>query len=91
VATSRHITGGGVDLVDVAWADGTLTGRSRVVGGDPYAVYLTEPAGWTLIDLACGGAAPLPIERQPDVVKTGCRAEASGTITWKARYRRLAI
>ncbi len=35
VATSRHITGGGVDLLDVSWKDGVLSGRSRVVGGEP--------------------------------------------------------
>ena len=45
VATSRHITGGGVDLLDVSWKDGVLSGRSRVVGGEPYEIFVTEATG----------------------------------------------
>ncbi|MGZ5515783.1 MAG: glycoside hydrolase family 36 protein, partial [Candidatus Aminicenantales bacterium] len=38
LATSRHVTCGGVDLVDVRWSGRTLTGTSRVVAGDAYEV-----------------------------------------------------
>ena len=34
LATSRHVTGGGVDLADVRWAGGKLSGTSRVVAGE---------------------------------------------------------
>jgi hypothetical protein len=87
VATSRHVTGGGVDLLDVAWKDGTLSGRSRVVAGDPYEIYLTEPAGWELAEMQCGSATPRRIERQGLVVKTGCDSKAGGEIAWRAVFR----
>lgn len=47
VSTSRHVTQGVVDVVEVAWdADrGTLRGRSRLVGGDPYELRIVTPQG----------------------------------------------
>jgi hypothetical protein len=87
VATSRHVTGGGVDLLDVSWADTALSGRSQVVGGDPYGIYLTEPAGWTFSGIACDGAEPLDTERTGQVVRSGCLADKSGEIRWRARFQ----
>ncbi len=47
LGTSRHITGGAVDLLDETWdpAAGTLAGASRVVGGDPYEVRVLTACG----------------------------------------------
>ncbi len=86
LATSRHITGGGVDLLDVTWQGGTLAGRSQVVAGDPYELYLTEPPGWTLVDVQCDGAVPMPIERQGALARAGCRASTGGEVGWRARF-----
>jgi alpha-galactosidase len=87
-ATSRHITGGEPDLRQVSWQDGVLSGRSRVVGGDPYELYLTEPAGWQLAALECEGAVPTPVVREGGLVKAGCRAEAGAEVGWRARFAR---
>ncbi len=40
ISTSRHLTQGGPDLLNVQWdeATSTLRGRSLVVAGDPYAI-----------------------------------------------------
>jgi hypothetical protein len=50
VSTTRHITQGGVSLQDVTWDAGkkVLAGRSAVVAGDPYALTVHLPDGWTL-------------------------------------------
>jgi alpha-galactosidase len=88
VATSRHITGGALDLLDVRWSDAALEGRSRVVAGDPYDIYMTEPAGWQLLEMQCGGAAIAKTERQGTIVKSGCQPSTSGEITWRARFKR---
>lgn len=47
VTTSRHISQGAVDLIDVCWdeADGVLSGISKVVKGDPYEIIVHEPSG----------------------------------------------
>ncbi|MFO7974355.1 MAG: alpha-galactosidase [Candidatus Hydrogenedentota bacterium] len=52
ISTSRHISQGIVDLRDEAWdADSkTLSGTSRVVGGDPYELRIVLPpvATWSV-------------------------------------------
>jgi hypothetical protein len=88
LATSRHITGGGIDLIDVTWRDGTLAGRSQAVAGDAYELYLTEPLGWEVVDLQCDGAVPMPVERLGVMIRTGCRTNAGGEIGWRARFER---
>lgn len=90
VATSRHITGGGVDLVDVSWADGLLSGRSRVVAGEPYEILVTETAGWRLAATECDGATPLPVSRRGALAVAGCAPTAPGEIAWRARFERSA-
>lgn len=87
LASSRHITAGGYDLESLEWANGVLEGRSRVVAGDPYEIYLAEPAGWTLQGVECDGGAPLAAERGPGWVKSGCTPDAGGLITWRAAFR----
>jgi len=88
VATSRHLTGGGVDLIDVSWKDGILSGRSQVVGGEPYEIFLTESATWRLAEMQCEGASPLPIARQGTLAVSGCAPTASREISWRARFEK---
>jgi hypothetical protein len=90
VATSRHITGGGVDLLDVSWKDGVLTGRSGVVGGEPYEIFVTESDGWRLVETECDGAAPRPVARKDGLAIAGCSPAASGDISWRARFEKTA-
>jgi alpha-galactosidase len=86
VATSRHITGGGVDLLDLSWNGGVLSGRSRVVGGEPYEVFLTEEGGWRLAEMTCDRAAALPVVREGALVRSGCSPKSGGEIAWLARF-----
>ncbi len=88
VATSRHVTGGGVDLRDVSWSDSVLTGRSQVVAGDPYEVFVTEPPGWVLTAFRCEGAEPLPATRRSGLVASGCRTSRTGDVVWRAGFAR---
>jgi hypothetical protein len=90
VATSRHITGGGVDLLDVSWKDGVLSGRSRVVGREPYEIFLTEGDGWRLVSTQCDGAATLPVVRRGALAVAGCTPTASGQISWRTRFEKAA-
>jgi alpha-galactosidase len=88
VATNRHLTGGGVDLVDVTWTDDTLAGTSRVVGGENYEIYLFVPPGFTFESAACDEAEALPPGRTGGVVTIGCRASSSRIIAWRAHFER---
>ena len=92
VATSRHITGGGVDLLDVAWKDDVLSGRSLVVGGDPYAISMTTSAGgsnWRLADFQCGPNVPSVVRQEPPLVTATCQPKTGGEIAWRARFERV--
>lgn len=86
LATSRHVTCGGVDLVDVRWADGTLSGKSLVVAGDPYELFLTEPKGYRLEAFDCPEARVLGTRKEGTVVGVTLLPGAGGTIGWSARF-----
>jgi len=88
LATSRHVTCGGADLADVRWAEGALTGASRIVSGDPYDIYLTEPEGYRLEAFSCEGAAASEPLREGLAVKVRLLASASGLAAWRAVFSR---
>lgn len=48
LSTSRHISQGAVELVNVVWDEKrqTLSGVSKVVAGDPYEIALYLPDGY---------------------------------------------
>lgn len=89
VATNRHVSCGAVDLRDVRWNDdGTLTGTSDVVGGDTYALYLSEPAGWRFVDVSLDGAELVDSTRSGALRVVRIRLKKSGMVAWRARYAR---
>ena len=89
LATGRHVTGGGVDLVDVRWSGRTLSGTSRVVAGDPYRIYLTEPEGYRLGRFLAPAGAAAEIERQGAVVEVRWLPAAGGEVSWLAEFERI--
>jgi len=88
LATSRHVTAGGPDLAAVRWADGELSGTSRLTGGDPYDIFLTEPEGFRLERFVCEGASASGPVRAGRMVRIRLTADASGTASWRAVFGR---
>jgi hypothetical protein len=88
VATSRHITGGGTDLVGLSWDGARLVGRSRLVGGDPYGIYVTVPAGFALERASCGEAAMEAPVRDGALARVTCRSDTSRDIEWSVSFSR---
>jgi hypothetical protein len=86
LATSRHVTGGGVDLMDVGWKDGVLSGRSRIVGQDPYAIFLTEPEGFHFAGFECDGASLLGTRKDGFVIEIRVLSRENRKIAWLARF-----
>lgn len=89
VATGRHVTGGGVDLENVAWDGTVLSGESLLTAGDPYQLYLTCPAGYRYLDASAAGAGV-----QPPAAPAGhfltvtLSSPESRRITWQIRFAR---
>lgn len=84
LASSRHVSCGGPDLLDVRWTDGALTGESELVAGDPYELYLTSPAGFTLAGVEAAGATATTVRRADGVRVVRLRGE--GRVRWRVRY-----
>lgn len=91
IATSRHVTCGGTDLVDVRWDGTTLSGKSRAVKGDPYILYLTEPAGYPFEKLEVQGAKIEKTERAGGLLRLTLASEASAEITWAAKFSKSGV
>ena len=88
IATGRHVSCGGWDLLDVEWDGATLRVRSRLVGGDPYVVFLTEPDGYKLTAVTAGGAKVAANERDGTLRRLALLADRSGEVSWEVVYER---
>lgn len=86
LATNRHITGGGVDLLDVKWEGDRLSGRSRSVAGDDYEIYVSVPSGFSFDRAECDGADLLKTERKGAMLKIALRADMNREITWSVFF-----
>jgi alpha-galactosidase len=89
VATNRHVTGGGIDLLDVRWDGGVLFGRSRITAGDTYEIVISEPAGFRLEAFECGGAAPSGVLRDGLLLRVWLPAGAGREVDWSARFSKV--
>jgi hypothetical protein len=89
LATGRHVTCGGPDLEDVVWKDGALRGESELVGGDPYDIYLTEPAGYRFGGIEADGARVVSVRRAGAVRVVRLVGAAGGVVRWTVRYGRV--
>lgn len=88
LATNRHVSCGGVDLEQVNWSADTLAGVSRVVSGDTYELYLTEPDGWTAASVDAPGADAALGERRDGAVRVTMRGAKTGLLAWRVGFRR---
>ncbi len=88
LATNRHITCGAPDLLNVVWANNILSGASEVVGGDEYAVYLTEPSGYRMANVRVEGATLRSAIRIRGGRVLRLLRPTSGVVQWKVFYRR---
>lgn len=86
IATSRHLTAGGVDLLNLQWDGQRLAGESKLVARDPYTLYLSEPPGFRFEKFDGPTLAPEKIEREGALLKITLRSETSDTITWAATF-----
>jgi hypothetical protein len=87
ISTSRHISQGGVDLMDLRW-DGnkhTLTGESAVVQKDPYQIAVYLPEGCAFLDMESSGADP-EMKKYDEYITATVVPSKTGTISWSMRF-----
>jgi len=93
LATSRHLTGT-VSLQKVAWDDTAkvLSGKSVVVEGDPYSLYIFSPANLVpyKANAFMKGETEVVIKTQPMTEGSFIRIQISGKgneMEWKVRFK----
>jgi hypothetical protein len=87
IGTTRHISQGGVSLLDERW-DGdrnVLSGRSEVIKGDPYVMTVHVPDGFRLgsAEVADEKVETKKLTRTAEVRVT---PSATKTVDWKVRF-----
>ena len=68
--------------MEARWDEATQSwsGRSRVVGGDPYELRFTLPTGWTCKDAGATIEGPLAV--------LTLRSEKNQTVAWQCGFQR---
>jgi hypothetical protein len=86
LATSRHITGGGVDLIDAGWEGRRLSGSSRVVGGDAYDLFVSIPTGYSFDRAECDGAVVLKAWEDGAVLRVSLKSDQTREVSWTLHF-----
>ena len=83
VSTSRNVRQMAYDILTLEWDEdaGTLSGRSRVVAGDPYELRVFVPDGYTF-RTASAGALPVAAENAGGLLTLRFTPRENGTVDW---------
>ncbi|MCU7552224.1 alpha-galactosidase [Chitinophagaceae bacterium LB-8] len=94
VSTSKHITQGMVDVKEETWSNATLSGKSELVGGDPYEMRiagLADNGNWSPEKVDVTGLEGATIKILPVTEKGWVRvviqSEKSGIAQWRIKFR----
>lgn len=92
-STNRHISQGIVDVLEETWDENakSLSGRSRVVAGDPYELRIVTPfqtagARAEEISVDCGDPEPR-LQQDGDNVRATFVSPTSGEVRWQIRFK----
>jgi len=87
ISTSRHISQGGVSLLDEKWDTKTkvLSGKSKVVVGDPYAMTVYIPEGFRL-DSARISDEKVDTASRERTATVRVMPSATGDVRWKIKF-----
>jgi len=87
LSTTRHISQGGVSLLNEKWDSRRkiLSGRSAVVTGDSYVLSVYVPAGYRLKNAKVGGKKA-EIANQKDTATVRIVPSATKTVNWRMTF-----
>jgi hypothetical protein len=87
LSTTRHISQGGVSLLDERWDDDRkiLSGKSSVVIGDPYVLTVHLPRGFRLRSAEIGGEK-VEFANQTETATVRIVPSATKTVEWKIAF-----
>jgi alpha-galactosidase len=87
LSTTRHLSQGGVSLLDERWdaTAKTLSGTSAVVAGDPYVLTIHLPQGYRLKNVQFGGAKA-EIANRAETATVRIVPSATRSVEWKMDF-----
>ena len=87
ISTTRHISQGGVSLLDERWDDdrNVLSGKSAVVVDDPYVMTVHLPDGYRLTDATMDEAEAV-IENRKEIATVRIVPVTTKTVRWKMKF-----
>jgi hypothetical protein len=87
ISTSRHISQGGVDLLDVKWNDlnKILSGSSSVVKDDPYIMTIHVPEGFRVKTAEADGK-DMETQNLNRTAIIRMTPSTTGTVSWKISF-----
>jgi len=87
IATNRHISCGGVDLQEVDWKGNNLKGKSLIVPGDEYALYIFEPDQYSFNKVITNTEVTiLSNEKTGNIRRIVMRSLTAVNINWEIVY-----
>ncbi len=89
VSTTRHLSQGGVSLLDEKWnpSDKTLSGKSTVVEGDPYVLTVRLPEGFRVTEATIDGKKA-ETSAKGEAATVRITPPATGNVAWKISFAR---
>ena len=92
ISTSRHITQGIVDVVVENWdgATETLSGRSKVVGGDAYELRIVGDASVSTAEVSPEDAAAgvkISFTQDGELLRVKIKSPASRDVSWSVSFK----
>jgi alpha-galactosidase len=87
LATNRHISCGGVDLVNMNWKDNALSGQSEIVPLENYVLYVYEPESRSKPSVECDHAQLVKSSKEGMMRIIEVKPEpGTKLINWKIQY-----
>lgn len=85
ISTSRHLSQGAAEIMEMQWKKSTLTGKSNIVAEDPYTITFTVPKGFSLKSFTVNGKK-VPVILKDHVATATYTPQKTKTILWKAQF-----
>ena len=89
ISTSRHVTQGVIDLLDEAWdaSTKTLSGRSKLVGGDDYELRIVVPDELTAAEATADAGDAKLQAAEGNLVRVKLATPDSREVSWSVKFR----
>jgi len=94
VSTSQHVTQGMIDLINETWENGTLSGTSKIIGGDDYEIRIAgmnDGGNWKVTSaIITGNSGATSIETLPQKengwLRILIRNKESQIVKWQLKF-----